>query len=198
MSGAHAQMRDDPPQQLLVEIADVGWRQACFDADEIDQALGQVAYRHDEVGDAGGDGAARHRGIFGLVRVLYEDDAARLLDGAHADGAVRAGAAQDDREAVAEPFRERAEEQVDRGALTARLVEFQRRNLVIDDLQPAVRRNDVDVVGAQLFACSDLHHGHARARGNDIRQLAAVFRIEMNDDDESGAGVLRQGAEKAL
>src|SRR6185437_9143474 len=39
------------------------------------------------------DGASRHGGIFGLVGFLYEDDAAGFLDGAHADGAVRSGAA---------------------------------------------------------------------------------------------------------
>jgi len=69
---------------------------------------------------------------------------------------------------------------------------------VIDHLQPAVRRNDIDVVGPQPFAGADLHHGHAGARGDDARHLAAVMRVEMHDDDKGGAGVLRQRAEKAL
>jgi len=60
VSGAHPQMRDDPPQEFLVEIADVRRRQAFFDPDQVDQALGEVLRRQHEIGDAGGDGAARH------------------------------------------------------------------------------------------------------------------------------------------
>src|SRR6185312_5723497 len=195
--GAHPQMRDDPAQQFLVEIADVG-SDAFLDLDQVDQPLGEIEYRQHEVGDAGGDGASRHGGIFGLVGFLYEDDAAGFLDGAHADGAVRSGAAQDYREAVAEALRHGTEEQIDRRALAARLVELQRRDLVIDHLQPPVGRNDVDVIGFKPVAAADLHYRHFGARREDLRHLAAMSRIEMHHDDERGAGAVGQGGKEAL
>jgi hypothetical protein len=67
VAGAHAQVRQDAAQQVLVEIPEFRDRDVLFDANEIGETPGEVAHRHDEIGDAGGDGAARHRGVFGFV-----------------------------------------------------------------------------------------------------------------------------------
>ena len=93
-------------------------------AHELDNTRGYLAEGKDEVGQPRGDGAARHRRVFGLIRVLYENDAACFLDGLEADCAVRAGAREDDREAVAVLIGQRSEEKVDRRALPSRIVEF--------------------------------------------------------------------------
>jgi hypothetical protein len=106
VAGARAQVHQRAAQRFLVEMADVRDRHVLFDVDQFGQAFGEVARRQDEIGDAGRDGASRHRGVFGLVGILHQDDAAGFLDRAHADRAVRTGAAQDDGETVAELFRE--------------------------------------------------------------------------------------------
>jgi hypothetical protein len=191
-------MRKDASQLLLVEIADIRKLNALLGADEVGQAFGKVARRHDEVGDAGGDGATRHRSVLGLLRILHQDDAAGFFDRAGADRAVRTGAAQDDGKPVAKLLRERTEEQVDRGPMAARLVEPERGNFVVDQLQPPVGRNDVDVVRLQAHMLADLHHRHFGARGEDRRHLAAVLRIEVHHDHEGGAGVVGKRREEGL
>ena len=49
---------------------------------------------HDVIGEPGGDGAARHAVELGRLRVLGDDQAVFALDGAHAEGAVGAGAGE--------------------------------------------------------------------------------------------------------
>src|SRR5262249_60769709 len=119
-------MCKDAAQHILVEIADVG-NHAFLDADEINQSLGEIAHRKHEIGDAGCYRTARHRGVFGLVRVLHQDDATGFLHSADADRAVRCCAAQDYGKAIADPFGDRAEEEVYWRALAARLAEFRWR-----------------------------------------------------------------------
>jgi len=69
--------------------------------------------------------------VFGLVRVLDQDDAARLLDGLDAHRAIRAGAGKNDGEVVAALRGKRAKEKIDRRPLLARLVELGNRQMMI-------------------------------------------------------------------
>ena len=71
-------------------------------------------------------------------------------------------------------------------------------DLVIDYLQSAVRRNDVDVVGFQSLTFADLHNGHLGARRDDARHFAVMLRIKMHDDDKGGAGARRQRRRKSF
>ena len=196
--GAHAQMRKNVAQQVLVEIADFDNRWNRFALNEFKQLFRQIAHRHDEIGHTGGDGAARHRVIFGFVGILHQDDAAGLLNRARSESAVRSGATENDGKAVAELVGQRAQEQVDRRPLAARLVESKGRNLVIDHLQPAIRRNDVNVVGLQALTARHLNDRHARFGRQNARQFAAMLRVEMHHYDESRTRVLRKGGKKAL
>src|SRR5437762_5411093 len=93
-------MCEDAAHQLLIEIAGVGNRDTFLDVNKINEALGKVAHRHDEIGNAGCDRVARHRRIFGFCWLLYEDDAARFFYRTHADGAVCPGPAQNNGKAV--------------------------------------------------------------------------------------------------
>ena len=68
MSGAHTQMRENAAQQVLVDVAHFGNRQVRFAVNKIEQLFRQIVHRHDKIGNAGGDGAARHRVIFGFGR----------------------------------------------------------------------------------------------------------------------------------
>jgi hypothetical protein len=100
--------------------------------------------REHEVGNAGSDRTARHGGVFGLLRILDDDDTARFLHRLDADRAVRPRARQHHGESVAMLLGKRAEEGVDRRADAARLIEFGCDHLVIGDLQAPVRRNYID------------------------------------------------------
>jgi hypothetical protein len=69
---------------------------------------------------------------------------------------------------------------------------------VVDDLQPPVRRYDVNLVRSQLLAAQYLHDRHAGAQREDVRQLAAMLGIEVHDDDERGTAVRRSVLEEGL
>ena len=88
-------------------------------ADELRETRRDLSHRKDEIGETGRNGAARHGSVFCLVRILDQNDASGLLDRLDADGPVRARTRKDYRKVVAPLRRERAEEEVDRGALAA-------------------------------------------------------------------------------
>ena len=66
------------------------------------------------------------------------------------------------------------------------------------ELQKAIRRDDIDMVRQQRLAAMHLDDGHSRARAQNLRQFAAVFRVEMHDNNERRAGIFRQGSEELL
>src|SRR5215471_8417735 len=137
-------MSQDAPQQFLVNLGFFDGRGALLDANEFNKSGDEIAHRKDKIGNTRRNRAAWHGRVFGFLWVLYQDDAARLLDGACPNRAIRSGPAQDDREAVAHPFGNGPEEQVYWSPLAARLFEFCSGNFMINQLNAAVRRNDVD------------------------------------------------------
>ena len=165
---------------------------------ELDNARGYFAEGQDEVGEPRGDRAARHRSIFGLVGVLHEDDAACFLDRLEADRAVRAGAREDDGEAIAVLLGERPEEKVDRRSSPSRTVEFVRRDLVIGNSQVPIRRNDIDVIGLQGSRFINLRNGHAGPRRKNSRQLAVALGRQMHNYHKGNARTVGQSFEERL
>ena len=145
--------------------------------------------RH-EIDDAGRDRGLRHHHIVGLVGFLHEDDAAGLLDGAHAKRPVGAGAAQHHGGAVASRGGDGPEEHVDRRTPPTRLAERPSRQIVTLDHELAVGRDDVDAVRLQLRRALDGMHRHARARRQYLRERARLIRREMHDDDIGEAEVV--------
>ena len=95
-------------------------------------------------------------------------------------------------------LRERAEEEIDRRAPPARLVEFGDGEVLVGDEQLAVGRNDVDVSGLERDRAVDLGDRHPGPRREDGRQFALVRRIEMDDDDESRVDLLGEVFEECL
>ena len=108
-----------------------------------------IANRQDEIGKPGGDCAARHGCILGLLRILNENDAAGFLHRPDAHGAIGTGAGKDDGEAIAVLRGQRAEEEIDRRALPARLVERGYRQMVVGDDELPIGRNDIDMAGLE-------------------------------------------------
>ena len=138
-------MGEDALQLLAVRLVRRHGLDPSAIGDQLRQPRGDLAHRQDEVGEARRDDAARHRAVFGLLRVLHDDDAAGLLDRLDSDRAVRSRAGQDDGEIVAPLRGERAEKEVDRRPLPARLVELGQRQMPVGDDELAVGRDDIDV-----------------------------------------------------
>ena len=167
-------------------------------ADQLGKPAGDLAHRQDEIREARRDGAAGHRSILGLVRILNQNDAPGLLDRLDADGPVRTGARKNDGEVVAPLRRERAEEEIDRRALPARLVELGDRQMLVGRQKLPVGRNDIDVARFEGHAAGDLRHRHSRSGRENAGKLALVPGIEMHDDNESRVDIVRQTFEKHL
>ena len=131
VTGAGADVGDNAAHIFFIRVAQLPERDVFLVARKLYNLRGYFAEGQDEVGEPGGDRAARHRSVFGLVRVLHEDDAACFLDSLETDCAVGASAGEDDREAIAALLGERPEEKIDRRSLPSRTVEFVGRDLVI-------------------------------------------------------------------
>ena len=196
--GSNPHMGENTLQQFLVDTLLVGDRRSLPVMDEFDEPLCKFVHRKHEIGNSRRNGTARHRRKFGFVRVLNQDDAAGFLDRADPDRAVGTCTGEDDGKAVAMLFGERTEKEIDGRALAPGLVERDRRYFAIRDLQPAIGGNDVHMICAQGLRGSDLAHRHARACAKDARQFAAALRIQVDDDNESQTGALRQCTEKKL
>jgi len=126
VAGADAQMREHPMQRLLIDLRLLRRRCGLLDADQLRQTVRELTNGQDEVGNSGGNGAARHGCIFSFARLLHENNAAGFFHRAHTDGAVRAGAAENHSEPIAKPLGDRAKEKVNRSPLALRLLKFQR------------------------------------------------------------------------
>ena len=124
VTGAGADVGENAAHVFFIRVAQLLDRDMFLVARKLDNARGYFAEGEDEVGEPRGDRAARHRSVFGLVRVLHEDDAACFLDRLEADRAVRAGACEDDGEAIAVLLGERPKEKVDRRSSPSRTVEL--------------------------------------------------------------------------
>ena len=198
VTGAAADVGENAAHVFFIRVAQLLERDMFLVPRKLDNARGYFAEGQDEVGEPRGDRAARHRSVFGLVRVLHEDDAACFLDGLEAARAIRAGAREDDGEAIAVLLGERTKEKVDRRSLPSRIVELVGRDLVIGDSQVPIRRNDVDVIGLQRSRFMNLRNGHTGPRRKNSRQLAVALGRQMHNYHKGNARTVRQSFEERL
>src|SRR5436305_10876024 len=98
--------------------------------------------------------------MFRLVRILHQDDPTCFLDCFHANTAIGPGTGENNRKGIFLLRRQGPEQQIDWGSLTARLLELERRKLLIGDLKASVWWNDIDVVGFERHGALDLRDGH--------------------------------------
>ena len=95
-------------------------------------------------------------------------------------------------------FGKRSKKVIDGGALRVRALEWNSRNHVIGDHQPAVGRDHINVVVLQLRHLLHLSNWHGCASGKDARELAAKLRVEVNDHNERRVRIVRERLKKSL
>ena len=164
-----------------------------------DQLLRHFRRRQNVVHHSGEDGAARHPVVRRRIESLGHRHAAFALDHLETEAAVGAGAREDDADRPLFPvLRQRAEEEVDRQAQTARRTRFQQLQLPVQQSQVPVWRNDVDAVGLHLHSVLHQEHRHAGVPLDQVDQDALVIGGEMLHQDKRHADrlVARHGGEK--
>ena len=105
-----AQQLDDPAQPTMLaasgraSVTSGRWQPCASRSSMCIERPGIAATGKHQIDRACRDGAARHAVIASLVRVLRDDEPARLLHGPQADAAIRAGAGQDHADGAAAVF----------------------------------------------------------------------------------------------
>jgi len=165
---------------------------------EIQKLLRHLLRREHVVGQARCDGASGHGRIFSLIRVLDENEAACLLDRLRADRPVRASARQNHGEAVVVLVRKRAEELIDGRPFPSWFVERESCNFVVCYQEPAVRRDDIDLVRFEWNLPVHLLHRHLGFSSENFGKLACVVRVKVHDHHKRCAGVWRNFLKELL
>lgn len=129
---------------------------------------------------------------------MDKDDAAGFLDGLDAQRPVGPSSRKNDCKAVAVLPGQRPKEKVDRRTPATRLIEWQRRDVVVGDAQPTVRRYHINIIAFEPRRVLDLGHPHRRAAREDVGEFASRFRIQVQDNNEGRTGFGGQGLEKSL
>ena len=146
--------------------------------------------REHVVHQPGGNGAARHAVVLGRFGILCHRHAAPAFDRPHSLRAVAARAGEHDADsAFMLVLCERAEEEVDRQAMTARRGRFQQVKRTVQKGHVAVGRNDVGAVGLDrhpVFNLEDLHAGIAL---DQVGENAFMVRGQVLHQDKSHAGL---------
>ena len=151
--------------------------------------LGNLRYWEHEVHGAGQDRAARHAVIFGLVRILRDDEPALLLDRLQSQAAIAAGPREDHADrALAEFFGQRAQKEVERQPCAVTLARFREAQGAIADREIGARRNDIDMLGLERHPVRCLLDRQRRMPSQQIDHHARMRRIEMLDQNEGHAG----------
>ena len=164
-----------------------------------DQLAGHFRRGQHEIGEPGGDRAARHAGIFRRLHLLDHRHPPFALDGPQPQRPVGPRPGQHDADRlVLLVLRQRAEKRVDR---QMRRLGFPGLHPVQDaaqDREGSARRADVNVVGLGFQPVADLHHRQPGDLAEQFRQQAGVPRVLVGDHHEGHAGVQRHLAEKLI
>lgn len=165
---------------------------------QIQKLFGQALRSQDKVGEPRVDDAARHSVELGALGILRHHDAAVLLNGLDAVGAVGARAGQHDAHgAVAAFFGKRREEHVDRMVDRAMVVVGEKQMPGLNG-EILLRRNQVDPVGRHFLQMLGLNDLHGRVLAENLGHQAFVIGREVLHDHKGDVGVCGQLEEKLL
>ena len=152
--------------------------------------------RQHKIRHTGGDGASRHAVELRGSHFLSEGDAARGLDRLEAERPIRCGSRQNDAERFAAPVRRQgAEKRVD-GHVAATVWPGRGMKDSIGNAQIASWRNHVNMIGLGASLAFHFRDRHFACLGKQLRQMALVTRIEVLNQHECHAGIVRQMAEQ--
>jgi hypothetical protein len=142
------------------------------------------------------DRAARHALVLGGLGVLHDRDAAALLDGLQAAGAVGEAARQDHTDGLGPVGgRQGPEEAIDRVG-DGLLVRDDGCQAIVLDAGDLTGWGDVDDVLLDRHPLLDLDDVHLGGGRQQIGELALLSRIAVRDDDDRHARFSRQLAEQ--
>ena len=157
------------------------------------EGFGNLRYREHEVHSPRHDRTPRHAVILGLVWILRDDEPALFLDRLQPQAAVAAGSRENDADrAVAQLFRQRAQEEVERQARAVTLARLRKAQGAGLDREIGTRWNEIDMLALELHPVDRLLYLHRRMAGQQIDHHARMRRIEMLDQNEGHAGAGRE------
>src|SRR5208282_4079563 len=157
------------------------------------EGFGNLRYREHEVHSPRHDRTPRHAVKLGLVWILRDDQPALFLDRLQPEAAVAAGSRENDADrAVAELFRQRAQEEVERQTRAVTLPRFREAEGTALDREIGTRRNEIDMLWLERHPVCCLLYLHRSMAGQQIDHHARMRRIEMLDQNEGHAGAGRE------
>ncbi len=188
VAAAHAQQRQHVAQGIRLVNGFGALRRTAV---ELAQALvivrdsgGHLRHRQHEIDHAGRDGVGRHVPVRGFARRLGDRQPAVLLHSLQARRSIRSGPGQHDADgAGAVRIGERPEEDVNRRSALLRLSNPEDVEHAVGDLEPAVGRHDVHVIGLDAHGLGHLRHRNLRRHLQDFGELAVVIGRKVKDDD---------------
>jgi hypothetical protein len=196
MAGAVAQQDADLAQRVLgLGVAGMArCRPLAEGMGDIVQEMGRhLRRRQHEIGQPGGDDTARHGVIGRRLGRLGHDQSALALDRPRPQGAVAAGAREQDTD---RPFvlieRQRAEEEIDRQPQSLRPVGSSRRSVPWNSAMSRLGRDDVGAIRLDPHPVLDLLHAHTGIAFDQFGEHALVIGRQMLHQHEGHAG-LRSG-----
>ena len=148
--------------------------------------LGQLVDRQDGIRQGGGDVARGEFAGFRLVGLLCERDAAHLLDGLEAEGPVRTGPGEDDRDRPPVHFaQKRDEETVDGSPLAEPLLGVAKLEVIALDADDDVRIGQVDPARHERHVLLDGSQVVA-GRPEGVLELGGIERLPVLQHDDDG------------
>ena len=150
------------------------------------------------VHEAGTDGILRHPVKLGRIRILHDNHAVLLFDIADSVRAVGTGPRQNHGDCpVLVSHGQGPEENIDRMIDYIVVIAAQMQH-IRGYLQIIARRDQVDVIPADLDSVRDLKDGKRRVLPQYLGKKALMVRGQMLDNDKRHPGVPRQKCQKLL
>ena len=165
----------------------------------IDDLGGEVLCRGNNVGQTGGNGAARHTVKLGCRRLLRQHQPRLSLDCLQTQGPIRIHAGEDDADAFCLPvFGQGAKEKINGETRAARGRRLEEVEQAVQNRHIFVRGDHINAVGIDFHPIRDLKHFHGGSTLEEFSQDPLMVRVEMLNDDKGHAAVRRHRTQKLL
>src|SRR5262245_19434583 len=145
--------------------------------------------RKDQVYNSGGNRGAWHAIVLGGLRLLGDRDPAHRFDFAQPDGPVGGGPGKDDsNRPVLGVLGQRPKKKVDRHELPVVPGTGNQVQLALLDPHVSIGRDDVNMVGLEQHAITDLYYGKSRRAAEKMRKNTLMLGGQMLNQHDRHAG----------